>query len=769
MPRSRLLTAVGVVLFTTLSGCLNDSPVAPNASSVRLRLNAVIAKNEVAAAADRIVGVRVFYRSVVGGDAIAEVDLPSDPQQISAPSGTTTQHEITVQITPCLADPDRVGTPGCHFSVQLTLLDTDGGTLSTQTQDVDASSPGETVTVPKMTLQQAEIALSQNAITFTTQEQSATMPAASTVGITSVTGVSLGTVGVATVFGTGPTNWLKATLAADKSSVSIQPNTTTLAAGTYTATVTVSSSRASIAPKTINVTYTLSPKPQHLTVTGAGLGTGRVVSTPAGIDCSMTGEGPIGTCQADFPFGTVVSLAATPNANSDFAGYTGACTGTTCQVTMDQARTVAAAFQLEQFALTVTGAGNGNGTITASAAGINCTITAGTASGTCTASVPTGTLVTLTPTAAASSNFAGFSGACTGATCQITMDQVKSVVASFQLKKFVLTVAPTGDGVGTVTSNPSGINCTLNDGITGTCLASFDFGTQVTLTATPGNSWAFQGWVGDCSGTTCQLTMYAVHNVTAKFSGFFFDDFETARNWAATGLWNRINLTTSTVVNRLVPTYVSLAPNDQSAGRLPRANSGSFAFWYGNPNTGSYIGTQAPDDSAKSGGTSTGPNSGTLTSPAFSIPAGVNAATLSLAYWYEIEGVAALDYDIMRISVKDVATGAIAAIDSLNPTEPVDDPDDMPFSSAGNNMAPVWSTRQFDLSAYRGKTIQLLFTFDTKDEVFNGFRGWIIDDIVVDATPMPIFAASRLAPSFNRTQTTGAPRARGRHVPRSNP
>jgi vibriolysin len=63
-----------------------------------------------------------------------------------------------------------------------------------------------------------------------------------------------------------------------------------------------------------------------------------VSSSPAGISC---GSG----CQAAFAAGSSVALTATPAAGSIFTGWTGDCTGGgSCQVTVDQARSVTATF-----------------------------------------------------------------------------------------------------------------------------------------------------------------------------------------------------------------------------------------------------------------------------------------------------------------------------------------------------------------------------------------------------------------------------------------
>ncbi|HEY1075423.1 MAG TPA: CehA/McbA family metallohydrolase [Fontimonas sp.] len=71
-----------------------------------------------------------------------------------------------------------------------------------------------------------------------------------------------------------------------------------------------------------------------------GDGAGRVRSSPAGLDCQAD-------CSARFARGSQVALSAEPSAGSDFAGWTGDCSGSqTCSVTLDQARSVTARYTL---------------------------------------------------------------------------------------------------------------------------------------------------------------------------------------------------------------------------------------------------------------------------------------------------------------------------------------------------------------------------------------------------------------------------------------
>jgi phospholipase C len=163
------------------------------------------------------------------------------------------------------------------------------------------------------------------------------------------------------------------------------------------------------------------PPPSTFQLTVSVAGTGSVSSNPAGISCGQT-------CTANFNSGTVVQLTAVPDANSTFAGWGGACSGTgTCQVTLQAAQSVTASFTSPGLHLTVLLSGTGTGTVTSSPAGINCGTT-------CDATFTSGTVVQLTPAAANGSTFAGWSGDCAGTgACSVTVDAARSVTATFNV------------------------------------------------------------------------------------------------------------------------------------------------------------------------------------------------------------------------------------------------------------------------------------------------------------------------------------------------
>jgi len=219
----------------------------------------------------------------------------------------------------------------------------------------------------------------------------------------------------------------------------------------------------------------------------------------------------------------------------------------------------------------------------------------------------------------------------------------------------------------------------------------------------------------------------------------FTDDFESGTNgWLYNSLWHQETLNGS-LKNTLVPTYTSLAPDETGPDALlPFAYGGSKVWWYGKADTGTFIGTQSGSDSALSGGTSVEANSGELISPSIDLTTAVSPV-LIFSTWWEVESVNpnAAGFDILKILISTDDGATYSEVKKLNPYV---DPNDSnraskPFSSGGFNRKPVWVIEELDLSSYIGKSIKVEFSFDTRDGLYNGFRGWLIDSFrVIDVT-----------------------------------
>src|SRR4249920_1669127 len=237
----------------------------------------------------------------------------------------------------------------------------------------------------------------------------------------------------------------------------------------------------------------------HLTIEFAGAGSGEV-------ECEVEGEAPE-ECATEYPEGTELMLLPEADPGSEFVEFSGDCGPILCFLTMDEDHTAVVVFEgepgAEEFALEVVAAGTGSGTIQCEAESAP--------PAPCAAKYAEGTEVTVLAEADPGSEFEGFSGDCEGNECELTMDEAKSVTATFvaEPSEFALSIGKAGTGSGAV-------KCEAEEGL-GSCAAKYAEGTEVTVLAEADPGFEFKGFSGDCTGLTCVLTMDKARNFTEKF------------------------------------------------------------------------------------------------------------------------------------------------------------------------------------------------------------------------------------------------------------
>ncbi len=252
----------------------------------------------------------------------------------------------------------------------------------------------------------------------------------------------------------------------------------------------------------------------NLTVVTMG-GNGLIESEPEGINCNSL-------CTLPYDTDLTLRLTATPQPDSTFIGWNQDCTGSqnSTLITLNNTFvTCVAQFELlpPDYVLTITKAGDGDGTINSDLPGIDC-------GSQCKAPYTQNATVTLTATPNETSTFIGWSNQCSGTdpTTTVTLDAAKTCTANFnKLPTYTLTLTDSGNGNGTVTIpyTPEDINCQYEKPEPESCLSEHAVNAEITLTAKPNTDSKFVGWANDCTGTadSTTLTLNGNKNCTAKF------------------------------------------------------------------------------------------------------------------------------------------------------------------------------------------------------------------------------------------------------------
>jgi hypothetical protein len=148
-------------------------------------------------------------------------------------------------------------------------------------------------------------------------------------------------------------------------------------------------------------------------------------------------------------------------------------------------------------------------------------------------------------------------------------------------------------------------------------------------------------------------------------------------------------------------------------------HSGLYAWWYGIEATGTF----------DTGSTT----SGTLMTTSITIPDDYEFVFLQFWTLWQIESSAPTSYDEMEIYVVTDSGTNWQLLDRLNPSvTPPGGNTLTPLSSVtGVGGVPEWEFHIINLTSYIGRTFQIAFLFDSGDSLYNYFRGWYLNEIII--------------------------------------
>jgi hypothetical protein len=268
----------------------------------------------------------------------------------------------------------------------------------------------------------------------------------------------------------------------------------------------------------------------------------------------------------------------------------------------------------------------------------------------------------------------------------------------------------------------------------------------------------FRKRLGDRSGVRGVAALVAASAVTLVLLGagstvagtpvLTPEGFEGTTPWTTTGFWHVQDHPEGIAVKSpdINPNLVTLP----DSGQLPSAIEGTHVAWFGEASTGTFCGPDfaSVSQASKNGCTSNGAKSGFLTSPPFDL---TNATSAQAAFdaWWEIEAVNADSFDIMEVDYSTDGGQTWTSAGKLNPPNNPAGAHDQSYSANGLEVSPSWHHYVVDLTpAATHANVQVRFNFDTRDTLYQGFRGWLVDNVVV-STPYEVGAPtiSSLSPS----------------------
>ena len=207
--------------------------------------------------------------------------------------------------------------------------------------------------------------------------------------------------------------------------------------------------------------------------------------------------GTVSTTGGEYESGQTVSVTATPQGEYVFKNWSDGNTDATRTITVSSNSSLTANFEKRKYPLAINFEGEGEVLEEIVSTGR-------------TTDYDSGTTVKLTAQAAAEWVFVGWTGdiESTEESVQIVIGEPKEVTATFERKKYPLSVNIEGEGE------------VLEEIVNSGKITDYDSGTTVKLTAVPSEGWEFVGWTGAIASAELEIEILVseAKTISATFS-----------------------------------------------------------------------------------------------------------------------------------------------------------------------------------------------------------------------------------------------------------
>ena len=221
--------------------------------------------------------------------------------------------------------------------------------------------------------------------------------------------------------------------------------------------------------------------------------------------------------------------------------------------------------------------------------------------------------------------------------------------------------------------------------------------------------------------------------------------------WTLSGKWHvRQTPQTTRVSSYIRNKNIVTLPDD---GTWPSAYEGTGTLVFsddvpGTPEEGTFV---APWDTSTSapfdGGNSTMPVDGDAVLPQLDLT-GLTSAALSIWTWFEIESVdpAPDQFDAMLVQASTDGSN-FTTVGFAGPAVDYDGEPAQAATSGGFNLPGRWVRQVYDLSSYSGQNVWVRFRFQSNDQLYNAFRGWFVDSLLITANVLPNCSIESVSPT----------------------